>query len=382
MWTAYAQGTGMSGDAGELGFVSLFVLLLFHANVTDVTKRLFLSQQEYEMIVTFSQHLETLMSREGLSKAELARRAGVSHVAIGNYLKGRIPKYAELEKIAQVFGLNPDYLLNPDKYSEPVHAADAIANLTPGTRDQKDAVFNSAVVVLSGRVSEKAATYITGPRGILKRAREEKGFTAEQLARMIGYSKVGMYLDIEEGRSQMGEKMIRKAAKILGLDESELMSGSEHAIDRNPSGGTFGAVPDIRLPPGMTAKFVPLLSLAECGPAMTWTDDAYAGEGALVFDSKDPKAFAVKLSGDSMTPKYDAGDTAIIYPSHSPRNGDVVLARLNDEHGGDVMIKLYQSSADKVTLSSYNHHVYQPMTYPRSSFALIYPVAQITKNLR
>jgi SOS-response transcriptional repressor LexA len=188
-------------------------------------------------------------------------------------------------------------------------------------------------------------------------------------------------LNIEEGRSQMGEKMAIKAANILGIDVEELMRGSDHLVDRSPSGGTFGAIPDIHLPPGMTAKFVPLLSLAECGPSMTWTDDGYAGEGVLAINCKDPKAFAVKLSGDSMSPKYDAGDTAIIYPSHTPCNGDVVLARLDDQHGGDVMIKLYQKSADTITLSSYNP-VYQPMQYPRESFALIYPVAQITKNLR
>lgn len=233
----------------------------------------------------------------------------------------------------------------------------------------------------SPAVREEPGVYLTGARARLRDAREAKGMTPEQLAKAIGYSDAGMYRNIEEGRSQMGEKMAIKAAKILGIDVSELMAGSDHLIDRSPSGGTFGAVPDIRLPPGMTAKFVPLLSLAECGRNMTWTDEAYAGEGALVFDCKDPKAFAVKLSGDSMQPKYDAGETAIIYPSFPPRNGDVVLARLDDDHGGDVMVKLYQKSADVVTLSSYNP-VYQPMSYPRESFALIYPVAQITKNLR
>ena len=230
-------------------------------------------------------------------------------------------------------------------------------------------------------VREDPAVHVTGARARLRKAREAKGITPEEFAKSIGYSDPGIYRNIEEGRSQMGEKMARKAAKVLGIDVEELMSGSDHLVDRSPSGGTFGAIPDIILPKGMTAKFVPLLSLAECGPSMTWTDDGYAGEGVLAINCKDPKAFAVKLNGDSMSPKYDAGDTAIIYPSHTPCNGDVVLARLDDAHGGDVMIKLYQKSADTITLSSYNP-VYQPMTYPRASFALIYPVAQITKNLR
>ena len=251
-----------------------------------------------------------------------------------------------------------------------------------GSPAKKTAVFNQVAAHLTRSLTtEQPTTYVTGARAKLKTAREAKGMSQAELARAIGYTDLGIYQNIEEGRSQMGEKMAARAAKILGLELSELLDGSDHLIDRSPSGGTFGAVPDVRLPPGMTAKFVPLLSLAECGPQMSWTDDAYAGEGALVFDCKDPKAFAVKLHGDSMTPKYDAGDTAIIYPSFSPRNGDVVLARLDDDHGGDVMIKLYQSNGETVILSSYNE-VYQPTSFPRTAFAILYPVAQITKKLR
>lgn len=371
----------MAGDAGELGFVSLFVLQLFHATVTDVTKRLFQVKLNNEMIVTFSEHLASLMSQHELSKAELARRSQLSHVAIGNYLNGRTPRNPELQRLAAVFGLNPDYLLNPSKYSAPLLAAKAHAQSVVGTEAQKNMAYNERVLLMTSHLlQEEAPAFITGARSILKAARKAKGLTPEAMAKKMGYPDAGTYINIEEGRSQMGEKMIKKAAKILGLDESDLMS-SEHPVDRSPDQGTFGAIPEINLPPGMTAKYVPLLSLAQCGPNMTWTDDGYTGEGVLAIDCKDPKAFAVKLSGDSMSPKYDPGDTAIIYPSFQPRNGDLVLARLHEEYGGDVMIKLYQCSADSVTLSSYNP-VYQPTSFPREAFAILYPVIQITKKLR
>lgn len=370
----------MADDAGELGFVSLFVLRLFHARVTDVTKRLFQVKLNSEMIVTFSEHLDSLMRQHELSKAELARRSQLSHVAIGNYLNGRTPRNPELQRLAAVFGLNPDYLLNPSKYSAPLLAAKAHAESIVGSESEKNAAYNERALLLTTLLQEDVTPYITGARASLKAARKAKGFSPEEMARQMGYPDAGTYINIEEGRSQMGEKMIKKAAKILGLDESDLMS-SEHPIDRSPDKGTFGAIPEINLPPGMTAKYVPLLSLAQCGPNMTWTDDGYTGEGVLAIDCKDPKAFAVKLSGDSMSPKYDPGDTAIIYPSFQPRNGDLVLARLNDDYGGDVMIKLYQSSAETVTLSSYNP-VYQPTSFPREAFAILYPVIQITKKLR
>jgi SOS-response transcriptional repressor LexA len=229
-------------------------------------------------------------------------------------------------------------------------------------------------------IAEEPGMQVTGARAKLKAAREAKGMTPKQLAEAVGYS-LGVYQNIEDGRSSMGEKMARKIAKVLDIDVEDLTNGSDHMIDRGPTSGTFGAVPDIGLPPGMTAKYVPLISLAQCGPNMVWTDDGYAGEGVIAFNCKDPKAFAVRLNGDSMQPKYDPGDTAIIYPSFPPANGDVVLARLDESHGGDVMIKLYQSRANDVTLMSYNP-IYPPQTWPRSAFACVYPVDQVLKQLR
>jgi SOS-response transcriptional repressor LexA len=220
----------------------------------------------------------------------------------------------------------------------------------------------------------------TGARAKLKLLREAKGLSQAQLAAASGYS-LGVYQNIEEGLARMSRQQAERVAKALGCDPEELTNGSDHPPSSSGAFGSFGETPDIALPPGMKAKYVPLLAMAECGPLMAWDDGAYTGEGFIVFDSKDPKAFAVKLSGDSMTPKYDSGDVAIVYPSFAPRNGDVVIARLDDDHGADVMFKLYQASADKVTLSSYNT-VYPPIVWPRSVFTWIYPVAQVTKTLR
>ncbi|MBB5033153.1 S24 family peptidase [Prosthecobacter vanneervenii] len=233
----------------------------------------------------------------------------------------------------------------------------------------------------AGHTTEEVASYVTGARGKLRHAREAKGYTPAQMAKRMGYSQVGTYIDIEEGRSQMGEKMARKAAEILDLDVSELMSGSDHPIERGAVVGTFGAVPDIHLPPGMTAKYVPLLAMAQCGPNMAWDDGGYTHQGFLAFNPEDPKAFAVTLAGDSMMPRIEPGDVALIYPSQQPKNGKVVLARLNEDKGGDVLVKVYQANGDTITLSSYNHGAYPPMQFHRGDFAWIYPVAKITKDM-
>jgi transcriptional regulator with XRE-family HTH domain len=213
-------------------------------------------------------------------------------------------------------------------------------------------------------------------RGLLKAAREAKGLTQSQLAASVGYS-LAVYQSIEDGHSNMSEKMAQRVAKALDVDVADLLNGSDHPPANGGHFGTVGATPDLHMPPGQKARFVPLLSMAQCGTMHAYSDDCYDHTGFLAMNPE-PQSFAVKLAGDSMAPRIEPGDVAVVNPGKTPRNGGLVLARLNDDHGGDVMLKLYQGTKDQVTLSSYNP-AYPAMTHPRSSFAWIYPIASVTR---
>lgn len=231
---------------------------------------------------------------------------------------------------------------------------------------------------LTTSVRETPPSY-GGARARLKAARLAKGMTVEQICKAVGYSKL-IYTGIEDGSSNMSRKMAEKVAKVLDLDVADLLDGSDHPPANGTHHGTVGETPDIKLPPGQKARFVPLLSMAQCGQMMAYEDTAYDHSGFLALNPADGKAFAVTLAGDSMTPVFAPGDVAVIYPSHPPKNNGVVIARLTADHGGDVMLKLFQTSGDNVTLSSYNP-AYPPMTWLRRDFAWIYPVASVTKIL-
>ncbi len=216
-------------------------------------------------------------------------------------------------------------------------------------------------------------------RFLLKSAREKKGLSQKELAGAVGYS-LGIYQNIEEGRSNMSRPMAERVARELEVSVDDLLAGCDEPPSNGGPYGTVGERPDIILPKGMKARFVPLLAMAQCGPNVIHMDEGYTHEGFLAFNPEDPQAFAVKLTGDSMQPVYGPGDVAIIYPSRPPRNGKVVIARLNDDHGGDVVFKLYQASRDQVTLSSYNP-AYPPITHAREDFSWIYPVDSVNKKI-
>jgi transcriptional regulator with XRE-family HTH domain len=62
-------------------------------------------------MTTFGDRLRTLRREEGLSQEELAAKLKVSRSCIGNYEKDvRLPKYEDLEAIADFFNVDTDFL--------------------------------------------------------------------------------------------------------------------------------------------------------------------------------------------------------------------------------------------------------------------------------
>lgn len=145
----------------------------------------------------------------------------------------------------------------------------------------------------------------------------------------------------------------------------------------------MGQKANITLPEGMTARYVPLISWAQAGTMQSFSDETYQYEGYLAFNVTDRKSIAVTVRGDSMMPQYGEGDVVILYPSSEPRTGDLVIARLSEDNGSDVMFKIFssQQNGTKVILSSYNP-AYPPLDYLREDFSWIYPAASVVKQLR
>ena len=84
------------------------------------------NQEKKEPIVTFSERLRALMETNGMSAAALARKTGLSHVAIGNYLNDRVPRSEHLHSIARVFGVSMEWLLTGEMIKAAV-IADIVA---------------------------------------------------------------------------------------------------------------------------------------------------------------------------------------------------------------------------------------------------------------
>ena len=59
------------------------------------------------------QRIKKLRKDAGMSQSDLANKVGLSYAQIGRYeLKGAQPSAEAIKKIAEVFGISPDYLIN------------------------------------------------------------------------------------------------------------------------------------------------------------------------------------------------------------------------------------------------------------------------------
>jgi phage repressor protein C with HTH and peptisase S24 domain len=84
----------------------------------------------------------------------------------------------------------------------------------------------------------------------------------------------------------------------------------------------------------ITTNAVPVINRVSAGYPTDFTDLSYprgvADDYVGCPDVQDRDAFAARVHGDSMFPKYRAGDIVIFSPSASPRSGDDCFVRFQD----------------------------------------------------
>lgn len=220
-----------------------------------------------------------------------------------------------------------------------------------------------------------------GKMNLLHSARLRAGMSIKQLSEETGYS-IGVLQAVENG-ARASERMLKAIEKVLpGFSADEAMATSEHPniIREDGQEATYGTAPRIALPSGIKGRMVPLFSFAQAGQyALCSTDEGWGGEAVLAMGISDPKAFGLRIEGDSMAPHVNPGDVVIVVPSLNLARGDTVIVKTTDD---EVFCKLWAGeSQGSVVLRSHNP-AHPELQIPREQVAFIYPVAQVTKSLR
>lgn len=189
----------------------------------------------------------------------------------------------------------------------------------------------------------------------VKAARKHKGWTQQQLGDAVGRTKanVGHW---ETGKHEPKLDQIQAISKetgfpppVLGVIESNV----EVALELKKS------------------RKVPITGSVRGG------DDGYlvqdvVPDGWVDYWTGDPNAYALRIKGDSMHPRYRAGEFVVVTPSIEAQPGrDVVVKLFN---GKCLLKQLNWIRADEVQLLSINNG-YAPMTIPLEEVECICRVA-------
>lgn len=176
--------------------------------------------------------------------------------------------------------------------------------------------------------------------------------------------------------SEIAEKLGVSVDFLLSEDLSSPVNAPNIISDADLKGSGLSNVPQGKL------RWVPVVSFARAGQdGFDYEDLGSHFDEWAPTASTDANAFALRVEGDSMERKYSAGDILVVNPNEEPRNGDLVVARL--EKSGGVLFKLYhQVGPNRIRLTSYNLELYPPLEFNREEFRFIYPIVNVLGSPR
>ncbi|MBS0198445.1 MAG: helix-turn-helix domain-containing protein [Planctomycetes bacterium] len=134
------------------------------------------------------------------------------------------------------------------------------------------------------------------------------------------------------------------------------------------------------------AREVPVINKVAAGYPCEFTDLSYpariADEYVRCPDVEDQDAFAARVVGDSMEPKYSEGDIVIFSPARPVKDGMDCFARLEPDHESTFKRVYFeeQQSGTHIRLQPLNS-AYPPRILPRERVAGLYAAVSVLKRI-
>ncbi|HHT9933302.1 TPA: helix-turn-helix domain-containing protein, partial [Legionella pneumophila] len=162
-------------------------------------------------------------------------------------------------------------------------------------------------------------------------ARKAKGLTLKALGELAGGLKQTRLTNWEQGVRTPGPEEIKSLARALDVSPAYLMCLSDETQfkeAKNPS------------------QLIPLLDYRQACDAKLHTgaeassDKVFISVSTVSLPELSPKAFALKITDDSMLPEFRINDIQIIDPSAIPMPGDFVAVKIKGKE--EAILCLYK----------------------------------------
>ena len=175
----------------------------------------------------------------------------------------------------------------------------------------------------------------------VRTARERKGFTQDELAHKLGYKSRSSINKIEKERD-IPRSMIVKLAEILDVTPAFLMGWDEEKKDKSNISAVFNN----------NIYMVPVFESVSAGFG-AYADDQIIDYCPFIINSEKEasETIAIRVSGDSMSPKIEDGDIIRVHKQESVDSGSIAVVLLDGEEG---LVKKVVYGDDWIELHSIN----------------------------
>lgn len=178
----------------------------------------------------------------------------------------------------------------------------------------------------------------------IRKARELKGLTQDELAKRMGYKSRSTIARIENGDNDVSQSKLKKFAEILDVSIDFLLDdGKDKASVSRPKG--------VRIPVlGNVAAGIPITAITD---VEDWEEipEKLASSGTY---------FALRIKGQSMEPRIKNGDVVIVRQQEDVDTGDVAIVLVN---GDEATVKEVKKLDTGIMLIGWNTAVYSPRFY-------------------
>ena len=190
----------------------------------------------------------------------------------------------------------------------------------------------------------------------IKRIREERGMSQDELARLVGFKSRSSISKIEMGVNDITQSKLVAIANALRVTPSELMGDDKDVAAPDdlaaripnmiPVNNTF-RIPVV----GRVAAGKPIIADEEI-IGHEYIDEKYARDGH--------EYFGLRIVGKSMEPTIMDGDIVIVRRQPCVENGEIAIVLIDGE---EATAKEVKESEDGITLIGHNVAVYAPHFY-------------------
>jgi repressor LexA len=208
----------------------------------------------------------------------------------------------------------------------------------------------------------------------LRMARDNKEMDQASLAEKAGV--VTRTLQRWEKGEQIPDGVsITRLARATGVQASWLLTGDGEMYQVPSRPENVYALPGNNRRRLKTVD-LPLISAVPAGKVATFFHPDYVDDYVTVDDVKDPQAFALRVKGNSMSPRIEDGDVVIVSPQHEARSGDICVARVN----GEDTLKKVKFEGNYVHLIPLNPE-FDPVTVKKRDMNFVWKVVKLIKEL-